>query len=148
MNPWRHGVRGRDRMGYKTNEGVKELAEHFTGSKLYGSALAHMLKKDDRTSSSLRGFSSGPLHDHLKRVLEFVLENMPNLKAIVCLGNEAYQLVMCLAHYTGNALSVGDCVDIQLFKRHVLLARLYHPSRRRTGWQRVADQVNKRIADG
>ena len=95
-------MRGRDRMGYKTNEGVKELAEHFTGSKLYGSALAHMLKEDDRTSSSLRGFSSGPLHDHLKRVLEFVLQNMPNLKAIVCLGNEAYQLVTCLAHYTGS----------------------------------------------
>jgi hypothetical protein len=51
-NPWRHGVRGRDRMGYKTNERVVELAEYFRGLKLYGSALAHMLKEDDQTSGS------------------------------------------------------------------------------------------------
>ncbi len=155
-NPWRHGVRGRDPMGYRTNERVEELAGYFRGSKLYGSALAHMLKEDDQTSGSLADFTSGRLHDHLKRVLDFVVQNMPNLQAIVCLGNEANGLVSsCSGGYNAARLPVGGCVEVELFKRRVLMGRLYHPSRAFTGgwaarhieWRAVAERVNKRIAD-
>jgi hypothetical protein len=155
-NPWRHGVRGVDPMGYQTNERVEELAGLFRGSILYGSALAHMLKEDDETSGSLADFTSGRLHDHLKRVLGFVVENMPNLEGIVCLGNEAHGLVSsCTGGYAAAGLPVGGCLEVELFKRRVLMGRLYHPSRPFAGgwvarhgeWQAVADRVNKRIAD-
>jgi hypothetical protein len=117
-NPWQHGVRGLDRMGYKTNERVVELASYFRGSKLYGSALAHMLKEDDQTSGSLANFTSGRLHDHLKRVLEFVVQNMPNLQAIICLGKDSNGLVSsCSGGYSATRLSVGGCVELELFKR-------------------------------
>lgn len=154
-NPWRHGVRGYDPMGYQTNERVEELARHFSGSKLYGSALAHMLKEDERTSGALAGFSSGPLQDHLRRVLESVVQDMSNLQAIVCLGNEAHRLVSsCASDDAATDLPVGGCVESDVFKRRLLVARLYHPSRpfpggwdaRHVEWQAVADLVNKRIA--
>src|SRR5262245_48125456 len=61
-----------------------------------GSALAHMLKENDDTSGLLPDYH-GRLHNHLKRVLEFVIDNMPNLKAIVCLGNRAYSAVSACA---------------------------------------------------
>jgi len=155
-NPWRHGERGSDRMGYRTNEKVADLATYFSGTKLYGSALAHMLKADNRASSSLAGLTSGQLHDHLKRVLDFVVQNMPNLKAIVCLGCEAHKLVSaCSDSRTAAKLSMGACVEISLFSRPVLMGRLYHPSRPFAGgwaardveWQSVADCVNRRIDD-
>src|SRR5262250_852166 len=75
-DPWRHGVRGRDPMGYLTNERVTKIGQLLNGSKLYGSALAHMLKEDEKTSGSLANFHSGALHDYLKRVLKFVVDNM------------------------------------------------------------------------
>ena len=151
-DPWRHGVRGRDPMGYRTNERVMEIAQLFLGSKLYGSALAHMLKENEQTSGSLADFySGGPLRDHLKRVLEFVVTNMCNLEAIVCLGNEAYGLVSaCVGTPGASVLPTGQCVQLELFKRQVLLAKLYHPARpfaggwaaRREEWRAVARQIN------
>jgi hypothetical protein len=155
-DPWRHGVRGRDPMGYLTNERVTDIAGLFKGSKLYGSALAHMLKESEQTSGSLADFYSGPLHDHLKCVLEFVVDNMCNLEAIVCLGNEAYSLVStCVGTPSAAALLVGQCMEVELFKRRVLLAKLYHPSRpfaggwaaRREEWGAVARQINRCIAN-
>lgn len=154
-DPWRPGIPG-DSMGVKTNEQVKKLAKLFHGSKLYGSALAHMLREGGQTSGYLRGFKSGPLHDHLKSVLDFVVQNMPNLQAIVCLGKEAYELVSsCCGDYIAPTLPAGDCVEVKLFKRRVLRGCLYHPSRgfaggwaaRHIEWRAVADRVNKRIAD-
>jgi hypothetical protein len=153
-NPWRHGIRGLDPMGYQTNERVAELAEYLQGSKLYGSALAHMLKEEERTSGALAYFASGRLLEHLRRVLRFVVHSMPHLQAIVCLGNEAHRLVsLCANDRPMAALSVGGSINSSLYGRRVLVARLYHPSRpfpggwveRRKEWQAVADQVNARI---
>src|SRR5262245_60027688 len=155
-DPWRHGVRGRDPMGYLTNERVTKIGQLLEGSKLYGSALAHMLKESEETSGSLANINSGPLHDHLKRVLQFVVESMRNLQAIVCLGNEAHGLVSaCVDSSDAAALLVGKCVEVELFNRGLLLARLYHPSRPFSGgwpvrhdeWKAVARQVNSRIAN-
>jgi hypothetical protein len=156
-NPWRHAVRNRDQMGYQTNEKVKEIARHFIGSKLYGSALAHMLKEAEDTSGSLPDLlnEGGELHKHLKRVLEFVVQNMPNLRAIICLGNDAHGFVAsCASGSTAPGVPVGGCAEIELFNRRVLLGRLYHPSRafrggwpaRHKEWQVVARQVNERTA--
>ncbi len=144
-----------DQKFYQTNERVEDLAGHFRGSKLYGSALAHMLKEAEETSGPLVDFTSGRLHDHLTRVLESVVDNMPNFQAIVCLGNESHGLVSsCVGGYTAARLRVGGCAEIELFKRRVLIGRLYHPSRvfkggwaaRHIEWRAVADQVNNRLA--
>jgi hypothetical protein len=88
-------------------------------------------------------------------VLEFVVQNMPNLQVMVCLGNEAHGLVSsCAGDYTAARLPIGGCAEIELFKRRVLIGRLYHPSRAFTGgwaarhieWRAVADRVNNRLA--
>lgn len=150
-NPWRHGVRG-DSMGWPTNERVQDLANRIRGSKLYGSVLAHMLKIGEELPE-LRG---GLLHDHLQRVLEFVVGDMTNLQALVCLGNIPHQLVASWADdvRTAAKLPVGGCEEVGLLGRRVLLCRLYHPSRafkggwkeRRAEWHDVAGQINQRIA--
>jgi hypothetical protein len=155
-HPWRHSRRGHDPMGYVTNERVSELAELIHGGKLYGSALAHMLKVGSKTSSSLMGFRSGALQEHLAQVLEFVVDRMANLRAIVCLGADAHWLVSsCITtRSTGSDLAVGKCADAQLFDRRILIGRLHHPSRafagglgaRRNEWRAVASEVNSRIA--
>gem|GEM_PF-3856286 len=142
-------------MGYKTNERVAELAQFFRGSKLYGSALAHMLKEDEKTSGSLAHLTSGRLADHLRRVLRFVVDGMPNLQTIVCLGNEAHRLVSsCTDDARLAALTVGGSVEVSLYGPRILVARLYHPSRpftggwaeRRKEWQAVANEINARIS--
>lgn len=154
-DPWRHGVRGRDPMGFQTNERVKELADLIKGGKLYGSALAHLLKEDERTSSSLSDFHTGPLREHLECVLGLVVKTMPKLRAVICLGNEAHDLVSSIAAGAAAGLQVGQCSNSTLFERELVIARLYHPSRafkgglgaRRKEWNDVAEQINKFIAN-
>jgi hypothetical protein len=91
--PWRHAQRERgDAGGYKTNESLAAAAARLPGGKLYGSATANLLCDDPGWSRSLPGFYSGPLHDYLKRVLTWVIETMPNLERIACLGRESWFL--------------------------------------------------------
>jgi len=91
--PWRHAQRELgDSGGYKTNENLAAAAATLPGGKLYGSATANLLCDDPRWSRSLPGFRTGPLHEYLKRVLEWVLESMPNVERIACLGQEAWFL--------------------------------------------------------
>jgi hypothetical protein len=54
---------------------------------VYGSALANLLRADGRMSGPLP--NPEPAFAYGARVLAFVVENMPNLDAIVCMGNEA-----------------------------------------------------------
>lgn len=91
--PWRLGQRELgDEMGWKTNEQLFRLASMIPGGKLYGSAAANMLYDDDRSSRSLPGLYDGTLHDYLRQVLLWVIESMPHVKWIACLGFEAWFL--------------------------------------------------------
>lgn len=155
VDPWRHGEKGRDPMGWRTNERTQELADCLPGSKLYGSALAHMMKNDEETSSALRDFNRGPLRDHLERVLRFVVDAMPNLRSIVCMGNEAWRLSTSV--YAPQAASKAPLAQpvaagaAGAAGRTLRLFRLYHPSRpfaggwaaRREEWAKVGDELRR-----
>jgi hypothetical protein len=153
-DPWRHGERGRDPMGYRTNEKVLELSDVISGRRtLYGSALAHMLKDGNETSNDLSEMLRGPLYTHLTKVLQFVVESMPNLRAIVCLGKDSRGFV---ASQRGcgfvESLEPGAVCDATLFGRQLTVGFLYHPSRPFPGgwsaryreWQAVADAIKHR----
>ncbi len=153
-NPWRHGVRGRDRMGYLTNERVWALSELILGGKLYGSALAHLLKTGNSTSNTLSDFFHGPLFEHVAAVLRHVTHSMQALRAVVCLGKEAHRLVsLCSSKRAPESLQVGECCVAELFDRPVIVGRLHHPSRpfqggwsaRHAEWNRVASSINQHL---
>jgi len=96
VGAWRHSDRSRgDRGGCRTNEQVKRFASKLPDTQLYGSATANMLCDKQGMSRSLPGLRSGPLHDYLAGVLSWVFNNMPNLRAVACLGQDAWYLAMC-----------------------------------------------------
>lgn len=68
------------------------------------------------TSGPLPGLTSGPLHNHLRRVLQFVVNSMNDLQAVVCLGNEAIKLVsFCPTGSAAAGLGIGESVECELF---------------------------------
>src|SRR5882724_1172464 len=91
--PWRYGQRELgDEMGWMTNKRLYGLASTIPGGKLYGSATANMLYDDPRSSRGLKGFKSPLLQEFLQRVLYWVLESMPSVEWVACLGQEAWFL--------------------------------------------------------
>ncbi len=137
--PWRHAQRQLgDKGGYVTNERLAAAAAHLPGSKLFGSATANLLYEDPNWSRSLPGFHTEPLHAYLKRVLQWVLESMPNVKRVGCLGEEAWFLT-CIVLANTNAAKqfarhreshspvVGFCGA-----KRISAFPLYHPAARVT----------------
>jgi len=91
--PWRHAQRALgDTGGFRTNERLARAAAMIPGGKLYGSATANLLLDDPRWSRNLPGFFDGHLHGYLARVLAWVIQSMPHLQRIMCLGAEAWFL--------------------------------------------------------
>lgn len=86
-------------IGATTNRNLSHFAERIPCGKLYGSALAGLLRKDGRIS--------GPLPDldknmpFIRKVLEFTIGHMPNLRVLACLGEVAW-------HCTTLALQCAD----------------------------------------
>lgn len=150
-HPWRHAQRALgDPGGWKTNERLAELATLIPGKKLYGSATANLLYDDPRWSRALPGFYSGPLHDYLSKTLTWVLETMPNIKRIACLGNEAWFLTCAALGSAQSARKFADFRDAMkpirtTFRGKPITAHaLYHPAARvsneftRRGWTAMA----------
>lgn len=91
--PWRHADH-RDSKGTPTNERLRRLASIIPGTKLYGSVMAGLLRNDGRQRGALPNFGDSKLQSYLRRVLtDVVFPNMKNLQAIICLGNEACEVV-------------------------------------------------------
>jgi len=146
--PWRYGQRELgDEMGWKTNEKLYRLASTIPGRKLYGSAAANMLFDDDRTSRQLSGFYAGQLHGFLKDVLAWVLESMPRVEWVACLGREAWFLT-CSAignpHLASRHREHRDFykpVTGIIAQKKISAFPLYHPAARRVddlmkkGWR-------------
>jgi hypothetical protein len=156
--PWRHAERG-DPSGWRSNETLARLASIIPGGKLYGSATANMLYDDPRWSRALRGFESGPLNEFLQRVLSWVLDSMPRVKNVACLGNEAWSLTSstignrsamnAFADYRNSFQSVTGVVG----KKKISAFALYHPAARVTneskekGWRMLATALKQSIPE-
>jgi hypothetical protein len=90
--PWRHAVPGED--GSTTNRSLRNLSGALPGTKLYGSVMAGLLRNDGRQRGSLPNFSDAKLQICLRRILnDIVFRHMRNLSVIICLGNEACEVV-------------------------------------------------------
>jgi hypothetical protein len=136
--PWRYGQRELgDEMGWMTNERLYGLGSAIPGGKLYGSATANMLYDDPGSSRVLKGFKSALLQEFLQRVLCWVLESMPNVEWVACLGEEAWFL-------TCNALGNSSAarrhrehrdsykpVTGVIGNKRISAFPLYHPKARR-----------------
>jgi hypothetical protein len=138
-------------MGWTTNEKLYRFASTIPGGKLYGSAAANMLYDDDRTSRALSGFYGGQLHEFLKGVLAWVLESMPRVEWVACLGAEAWFL-------TCNTIGIPHLASLHrehrdshkpvtgiIGKKKISAFPLYHPAARRVddlmekGWESFGD---------
>lgn len=149
--PWRHAQRQLgDCGGWRTNERLSRLAETVPGGKLYGSATANLLYDDPRWSRALPGFYSGPLHEYLRRVLQWVLESMPAVERVACLGAEAWFLTCTTLN---QALAARRFSEYRAARKPVLgkvrgreisTFALYHPAARVSddtmgqGWDSLA----------
>jgi hypothetical protein len=149
--PWRHAQKALgDTGGWRTNETLERLAASVPGGKLYGSATANLLCDDPRWSRSLPGFFSGPMHEYLKRVLGWVLDSMPNVEQVACLGKEAWFLTCSVLGDPDAAKAFPSYRDAQkrvVGKRNgriIAAHALYHPAARidsdskKAGWGALA----------
>lgn len=133
----RHAERARgDKGGWRTNESLARSVAGLPGGKLYGSATANLLYDDRRWSRSLPGFRDGTLFEYFVRVLAWVVEQMPNLQRVACLGQEAWFLAnvtmgrpelarQFAAHRDGGAPSRGSVGG-----KEITAFALYHPAAR------------------
>jgi hypothetical protein len=75
--------------GARTNRTLHRLAERIKCGKLYGSALAGLLRTDGRLSGAL---SEKPqIGEFVHEVLRFTISQMPRLAGIACLGVDAWE---------------------------------------------------------
>lgn len=98
-----------------------------TSGLLYGSALACLLRDDDRMS--------GPLPSKVRavhfgsRILRFVVAHMPRLETVVCLGEEAWQCTMRALNVDSDWRTLRDSGEILNAGQLKVLAA-YHPAAR------------------
>ncbi|MFN2498563.1 MAG: hypothetical protein ABR557_05695 [Pyrinomonadaceae bacterium] len=124
--PWRYAQKELgDESGWRTNNRLYRFASPIPGGKLYGSAAANMLYDHPGWSRSLPGFFGGPLHDFLKRVLSWVVESMPQVEWVACLGEEAWFL---------TCMGMGNKVAASKFRKH------------RDSFEAVAGTIGKKVA--
>lgn len=142
---WEHAERELgDKGGWKTNQWLKEHADSIPGGKLYGSATANLTYNGEGWSRSLPGFYAGPLQDYLTRVLRWVLESMPNVEVVGCLGAEAWFLTTTVLGHPGAARSLREhrnaarSIEGEHAGKRITAFALYHPAARVSNTAKMA----------
>lgn len=110
---------------------------------LYGSALANLLRDDDRVSGPLPNRRAAL--EYGAQVTRWVVEHMPRLEWVVCLGSEAW-------HVACQAYGVGGDWRWHREEREPLgsLLAAFHPSARTTRaqqespWETITQVVRSR----
>lgn len=149
ISAWRHADKAKygDTKGIKTNSTIKSLKEKylFEHKALFGSASAHMLYDEPFYNDapgleclpsyrqSLRGFNEPILQAHLQNVLLWVIENMPNLKAILCLGKRAWDLSLTISNLNFSAdfknyREAQKSVVVEISNKKIFIIPAYHPA--------------------
>jgi len=125
--------------GFKTNETLKANKDKYIGSTeaLYGSVSANMLfdmaDGSKNYQRGLKGFNNKQLQTHMKKVLEWVIESMPNIKAIFCLGPRAWEVASSFSHLKTNKTIFKEYIQphktlrVEINKKDVCLIPSYHP---------------------
>lgn len=157
--PWRYSQQELgDEGGWRTNNRLYRFASIIPGGKLYGSATANMLYDDPGWSRSLPGFFAGPLHDYLRHVLNWVVESMPKIERVACLGKEAWFLT-CSSFGNPEAArkfkeyrDALEPVSGMIGKKSITAFPLHHPSRvgnevGQKEWQALAVRSRLREAE-
>ncbi|MFG0256605.1 MAG: hypothetical protein ACF8GE_01750 [Phycisphaerales bacterium JB043] len=128
VRPYRHEP------SVKANTTLRRYAERCrtgntpeTCGMLYGSALGGLLRDDGEMSGTLPNRKEAMAFG--ARIVGFTIEHMPNLEAIVCLGEEAWR---CTSSATGHrmrwrdARESGEAVCVGGLRLHAS----YHPAAR------------------
>ena len=164
---WRHAdkIPYGDSKGIKTNTAIKILKEKYLSEYrvLYGSATSHVLFDGSNSDKiidskknlpsyrqSLLGYNNSILQAHLQEVLLWVIEKMPNLKAILCLGNKAWDLSLSSlnSNYACNFKILrqsSKSIEVDFLKRKIFIVPAYHPAAivkrnvMESNWQHLKD---------
>jgi hypothetical protein len=108
----------------RANRVLQQLAKPLEASGLlYGSALANLLRDDGRVSGALPNRAAALAYG--TEVLRFVLEHMPRLQRIVCMGADAWECACKAMGLVGSWEAHRDSAE-QLGP----LVAAYHPSAR------------------
>jgi hypothetical protein len=148
-HPWRYGEP--TEKGSLTNTRLFRFASMIPGGKLYGSATANMLYDGPGMSRKLEGFKEDSMQDSLRQVLCWVLESMPHVEWVACLGKEAWFLT---CNTLGDALAVKQFQGYResyrsisgiVGEKKICAFPLYHPAARgdaindmESGWRSFA----------
>ena len=108
----------------------------YTGGVLYGSALAGLLKHQQNRGDKLTNQRAA--RQYGGRVLRFVIDNMPNLAAVACLGSVAWDCA-CEELYDAKPhpawqpqLGADPPLTVDVDERRIALFSMSHTSRRGT----------------
>jgi hypothetical protein len=96
---WRTEPKG---PGAQTNRNLEQLVEPIRCGKLYGSALAGLLRSDGKVSGALS--EKKEIGQFVREVLRFTISHMPNLRVVACLGVDAWT-------WATEALGCGGLLD-------------------------------------
>jgi hypothetical protein len=111
---------------------------------LYGSALGCMMREDGRRSGSLP--NQVEAMQFAEKVVSFTLDQMRNVRAVVCLGEVAWTATMRALkcdHHWATCVRRGDPIRIDRLSIHAT----FHPAARfsnaqmRAPWKAVYEQV-------
>lgn len=132
--PYRHEDKPRH-LGYLTNRNLLEFATPLGGTLLYGSAMVGLLRNDGETSGWLRDRSA--VKEFVTAALQFTLTNMPRLRAVACLGVDAWSFSAQLFDTDPQAWAVQRESRAPHMHGSVAIFALTHPSRQTGGKLKV-----------
>jgi len=110
----------------KTNRMLQRYAEPFGDCLLYGSALAGLLRNDGKVRGSLPDRAA--VMPWAARVLDFTIQNMPNLKAVACLGADAWDCTRRALELPAHDWKTRRLEQRPVLVRGLQLHALAHPS--------------------
>ena len=129
---WHVNARG---PGARTNRALYRLAERIGCRKLYGSALVGLLRDDEKVSGALA--DAAAITPFVCEALRFTIGQMPNLRAIACLGADAWQWATRTFGHVGADWREHRDARRPLQADRLTLFALPHPSRTPGGTARV-----------
>lgn len=137
-DPYRHSTR------FRTNQVLCNWLQPFLRAGtppncsgiLYGSALAGLLRADGERSGGLA--SRAAAIEYGGRVLRLVIENMPSLKVVVCMGTEARACYSTAIGVVPDNLGIETEFQLGGQRRGIVGLAAHHPAARMSNLTKAA----------